>query len=164
MLLSQAKGGNLVFVLVLLALLAALMLAYYVIGLAVALVWGGSDCLPAHLRGQKHDDRMRIKSWMSREMTSRSLVEPPVMLVGSREHLMATARNGSHGPKPIPSPGHWQLSVARAYPGSWFYLPYFAFTTRFGLHFRIGTRWDDIDHYFTLDSFSIKLRRVRQDD
>jgi len=35
------------------------------------------------------------------------------------------------------------------------FLPYLAFTTKSGTHFRIGCRWDDVDHYYTFPSFAL---------
>jgi hypothetical protein len=145
-------------------LLAALSASYFVIGFGVALLYGGSECLPAHLQSQRHIDRIWIKRWLPRKMTARSLVEPPIMLWGSSCHGIAAAANGNLGPRPIPQAGQWQFSVVQVREGSWFCLPYFAFTTFFGLHFRIGTRWDDVDHYYTLDSMSIKFRSPKNND
>lgn len=57
------------------------------------------------------------------------------------------------GPKPITSPGTWQLS--RFPDGPW-YAWYFAFTTKGGWHFRVGARWDDVDDYVEMPSIAIK--------
>lgn len=56
-------------------------------------------------------------------------------------------------PKPITQPGSWQFSY---FPlGPWFAW-YFAFTTKGGIHFRIGARWDDVDDYVEFPSIAIK--------
>jgi hypothetical protein len=135
---------------------------YLNVGYIVAIRSGDGNCLPPHLRDKKHTDRVWFKRWMSRNWTSRALVEPPVMIFGSSGHEMSVARNGKSGPNPISRSGGWQFSVAHVKEGSFFYLPYFAITIK-RVHFRIGTRWDDIDHYFTLDSLSLKiLKREEQ--
>lgn len=149
---------------ILIALLIGFGIAlYFAVGLVVALLYGGADCLPQHLQGKKHTDRLWLKSWMPRSMTSRALVEPPIMLFGSRNHATALARNGQSGPRPIPRNSQWQISVVQVQKGSVFFLPYFA-VTLFRLHFRVGVRWDHTDHYFTLDSLALKFRKPEHMD
>ncbi|MBI2607390.1 MAG: hypothetical protein HYW51_01030 [Candidatus Doudnabacteria bacterium] len=91
-------------------------------------------------------------------MTARALLEPPTMIFGSRHYLQAMATSGEVGPKPIPANGQWQFSLVRIRKNSWFFLPYIAFTFC-SVHFRIGCRWDDVDHYYTLDSIALKIRK-----
>ena len=127
-------------------------------GFAAALRLGDNDCLPLHLRDKKHDDRVLPFCWIPRRLTARPLPEPPIMVAGSPDHAMSETKNGEYGPSPIPGKNQWQISVVPIRPGSWLFLPYFALTTRC-VHFRIGTRWDDIDHYYTLDSLAVKVKR-----
>lgn len=56
-------------------------------------------------------------------------------------------------PKPIPNRGEWHLAtgVDGKTPG------YFAMTTSFGMHVRIGDRWDNVDGYFNRFSFKISF-------
>lgn len=56
-------------------------------------------------------------------------------------------------PKPITGLGTWQLSN---FPFGPRFAWYFAFTTKKGLHFRIGARWDDVDNYVEFPSIAIK--------
>jgi hypothetical protein len=140
-----------------------LYLIYVFIGYSVAIFRGSYDCLPLHLRHERHKDRLWPKSMMSRKWTARCLVEPPIMLWGSKDHGVAPALNGKMGPRPIPRAGQWQFSLAQVSKDSMFFLPYFACNVR-GLHFRIGTRWDHQDHYFTLDSLALKFRKPEHND
>ncbi len=61
--------------------------------------------------------------------------KPPRKLLGN-----------SPATKPIPDRGHWLV----AWP------PYLALQTQNGWHFRIGVRWDDVDSYYQVPSFTIK--------
>ncbi len=134
---------------------------YFATAFVLALTGYGRDCLPVWLKGQKHIDRIPGLSWMSRNSTARALVEPPFMIMGSKGQLLGCGKNGKPGPKPIPKAGQWQLCAVQVEEGSWFFLPYFAITTRF-VHFRIGTRWDDVDNYYTLDSVALKVKDFRK--
>ena len=87
-------------------LLVVATVVYLVIGSAIAVIAGGHNCLPPWLDKEKHDDRIIGFSWMSRNLTARSLVEPPVMILGTGGQDCASARNGKMGPSPAPRLGN----------------------------------------------------------
>ena len=84
-------------------------------------------CLPDHLKDKKHDDWPWPFRYVPRSWTAFCGKDP--------------------GYKPIPEPGK---AVRHLWP------PYFAVTTKGRWHFRIGARWDDVDHYFQFPTFTIK--------
>jgi hypothetical protein len=123
---------------------------YFFVAYALLLIPGnsgkrliGNDCLPKTLQGKVHNDyKFMFARKLPRAVTSLGMVEPPIALLGSN--------------LPIPTPGSWQISlvqVRRSFP---IYLPYAACTTKSGLHFRIGARWDNYDHYYTFPSLALK--------
>lgn len=114
----------------------------------------GSQCLPPHLQDKGHQDYL-IGKWIPRSATSACFVEPPVMLLGSQKSS-SPAPNGESGPGPIPERGTWQFSSVRIKRGVPLFLGYFAITTENGWHFRFGCRWNDVDHYYTFPSVSLK--------
>lgn len=72
---------------------------------------------------------------------------PPIKLAGNAD-LRAVTYKGElcFYAKPIPDRGQW-----------WFGWPfYFALQTKGGWYFRIGARWDDVDQYYAVPSFTIK--------
>jgi hypothetical protein len=69
------------------------------------------------------------------------LGDPPRTLAGTGSAL-----------KPIPDPGIWVLATP-------FYL---ALQTSSGWLFRLGMRWDDVDHYYAL-GFTIKKESAGKD-
>lgn len=90
------------------------------------------------------------------------------MLLGTQENgvLHESARPGRDlwAPKPIGESHSWQVSW---YPDApwWAKLTglafYVAFSTRRGAdgkfrHFRVGTRWDDVDDYATVFAFATR--------
>lgn len=93
----------------------------------------GRHCLPEHLRDLKHDDwpppLNRIPRWMSAYCG----IEP--------------AWGEGSARKPIPPPGQETFHLVDQ---NGLRRPYYAFTTRGCLHFRVGFRWDDVDNYFNL--------------
>lgn len=133
-----------------------LVVFYFSLGFLTALLFGGGNCLPPHLANEGHSDRVLGFRWMSRELTARCLVQPPIPLITSRNFPLSLARNGVYGPKPIPGPNQMQVSLVQVREGWPFFLPYLAVTAQ-RLHFRIGVRWDDVDHYYTLDSIALKM-------
>ena len=115
----------------------------------------GNRCLPEWLRGKTHDDYyLTWTRWIPRSATSWCIKAPPIQLLGNQEGE-ALAADGTIGPKPIPRPGEWQLSIVQIKKGWPFFLPYFAWTTEQGTHFRLGARWDDVDQYYTFPSIAI---------
>ena len=130
-------------------------IVYAVIALSPEIGWG-NDALPHHLKGKTHNDYWFASiRWIPRGATSMRLVEPPVMILGSRDHRKASGLNGTKGPKPIPGPGQWQFSLVQVKAGWPLVLPYFAYTSAEGSHFRCGARWDDVDHYYTFPSIAV---------
>jgi len=128
--------------------------SYFVLGYLVAFFDG--NCVPFHKMDDVHCDYyFRVAKYIPWGWTTRCLVQPPIMIAGNSRSTGWTA-NGRLGPKPIPEPGEWQLSVIQVKEGWPLYLPYFAVTFSGGMHFRIGTRWDDVDGYYVVASTSIK--------
>lgn len=124
---------------------------YQVAGYFLAYAQTGPGCMPDHLKGQLHTD-YSIPAFQSvpRGTMYASLVQPPILLAGSSGYPTEAATNGEHGPKPIPGPGQWQLSTIQVKKGWPFYLFYVAYTTKNGSHFRLGTRWDDVDKFYVI--------------
>lgn len=94
---------------------------------------GSKQALPPHLRERRHDD------W-------------PWPLSYTPRWVNAYAGEGPEWPQgvpqqPIPPPGE-QTYHLRDRTGAW--RPYYAFTLLERWHFRVGFRWDDVDHYYNL--------------
>ncbi len=92
---------------------------------------------------------------------------PPVLVKGANilpRDLVYVSYAMRISPKPITSPGSWQLSH---FPdGPWFAW-YFAISgfrkpDGFFRHFRIGARWDSVDNYVQFPSLA--TRRYTGDD
>ncbi|MBI4160745.1 MAG: hypothetical protein HY506_02445 [Candidatus Yanofskybacteria bacterium] len=117
----------------------------------------GKACLPIPIqKGKLHQDYyFEFLRWIPFAWTSWCFEEPPILIAGNQNYWEKLP-GGSAGPKPLPRPGEWQLSIIQIKRGWPLFFPYFSFTTQDGLHFRIGCRWDDIDSYFVLPSFAIK--------
>lgn len=113
-------------------------------------------CLPPHIKNKKHTDyTLPGTKWIPFWATSWCFVEPPIMLLGNQKQR-SVAANGQLGSSPIPEPGTWQLSMVQLKKQWVFTLPYFALTTKTGFHFRIGCRWDNVDHYFVFPSIAAR--------
>lgn len=99
---------------------------------------------------------------------------PPRFRLGRINHgpdmkrVQVSPTEAMWAPKPITSPGTWQFST---FPGApWWALPfrwYLAFSGRRAAdgkfrHWRIGTRWDDVDDYVTI--LAIATRRFTGGD
>ncbi len=126
---------------------------YFILLYILALCLGilGPNCLPAHLKNKDHSDySFPGTQKIPRYATSWCLVEPPLMLLGNQKNSL-----------PLPEKGSWQFSIVIIKKNWPFVLPYFALTTKTGLHFRIGCRWDNIDHYYVFPS--IALRYLHKD-
>ncbi|GEM_PF-3364971 len=135
------------------------MLLYLFASYAIAYIWGGSHALPSTLQDKTHTDfTISFMQWVPRAWTARTLVEAPFMILGSKDHPTALGKNGTRGPKPVSREGEWQISVVQVKQGLPFYLPYVAFGAC-GYHWRIGTRWDDVDHYYIV--FSVARRKLQ---
>lgn len=119
--------------------------------------------LPSNLRGKRHTDWPWPLSLVPRGWTA-FYWGTPCKLLGNQKDT----RVGS--PAPIGEPGSWQFSIypdapwwAWALGLSW----YVAFSTPRDAagaytHFRLGTRYDDVDYYSTI--FSIARTRYGKDD
>lgn len=112
------------------------------------------DVLPEKLQEARHWDWPWPLSLIPRAWTSFDW-GPPKQIAGDQ---MLRAEGGY--PKPIGEPRSWQLSV---YPGApWWAKPfawYVAYSGKAGKdgnyrHFRLGTRWDDVDNYCTILSIA----------
>ena len=135
----------------------------------------------------RHDDYPWPFSRIPRSWTSFETIRPPLMILGNQNYWShfeggqvvsdldvdyLRKRNpvffAVYGPKPIPRPGEWQISIVRAeFWGYSIRLPYLAFTTKGGWHFRVGARWTDrtLDsfwNYVTWPSIAIKKLEVSQ--
>lgn len=136
---------------------AYLPLLYGVATVSSALALGKS-CLSPALKDKRHSDFPRGLRWVPWSATSWCMEEPPKKLLGSQKSASASLA-GKFGPKPVPEPGTWQISVVRLKRRLPFFLPYLAYTAKNKMHFRIGCRWDDVDHYYVFPS--IALKKVR---
>ena len=118
----------------------------------------------------KHDDFWPGFRWIPRNWTSFRLRQAPNQILGNQSYWqnfytgevvkdIPYKADYQLGPKPIPRRGEWQLSLVPVEFGAWtLKLPYFAFKSRSGWHFRVGARWSD-DHphnYVTFPSLAIK--------
>lgn len=119
------------------------------------------SALPEHLRGKRHNDFPWPLKWVPRGWTAFKWGKPRLVSGyvnpwhhAEQDDLVQAFGDGPH-PKPITSPGTWQLS---RFPGGPWWAWYFAFTTRGGTHFRIGARWDDVDGYVEWPSVAVKRR------
>ena len=122
----------------------------------------GNKCLPDSLKGKSHNDYyLPGTRWIPRSVTSWCMEEPPIQLLGNQKR-QAHAQDGTTGPKPIPEAGEWQVSAVQMKKGWPLFLPYVAITTKSGRHFRIGCRWDDVDHYYTFPSIAIAKVRLSE--
>lgn len=113
--------------------------------------------LPRHLQGRRHWDYPWPFHLIPRGWTTFDWGKPEMVLGNQRAR-----RDGK--PKPIGEYGSFQVSryPDLPLPFSWFPV-YVAFTTRDGLHFRLGARWDDVDAYTQFPSVAIKRLYIRRD-
>lgn len=109
------------------------------------------SALPENLRGKRHADYPWGLRWVPREWTAFDWGAPKVYAGDLNPQDFGDIYMA---PKPITSPGTWQLS--RFPDGPWFAW-YFAFTTKKGVHYRIGARWDDVDNYVEFPTISRKV-------
>jgi hypothetical protein len=113
----------------------------------------GEDCLPEHISQKKHDDFPWPLSLLDRKVNVICGILPPKKIMGNPD-----PREWKGAPKPVPLQGNWQLSILTI-PTCWWSvrLPYLAFTTWNGWHFRFSPfRWDDVDDYHTLPGIAFK--------
>jgi hypothetical protein len=113
----------------------------------------GKGAVPLHLKDAPHGDYLFFKS-IPVSWSSFRFSEPPKLLIGNNL-LFHKGRDGGYGPAPIPQKGGWQIAVIQEKTGWPIFLPYFAITTGGGWHFRIGCRWDDVDHYYVFPSIAV---------
>ncbi len=137
----------------------AMLLGYVILIYLVALLpernLFGDRCLPAWLQGKSHNDYyFSWTQWIPRSATSWCIAQAPILLLGNQKGR-ARAQDGRIGPKPVPEPGEWQVSMVRLKRDWPLFLPYIAWTKKDGTHFRFGARWDDVDHYYTFPSIAI---------
>ena len=109
------------------------------------------SCLPEHLRNRRHDDWLWPFSYIPRAWNAFCGREPyqvPFGLYRLYEWSLGRSK------KPIPPPGSYTVYLWDI-DGS--LRPYYARTWRLKnfwngryLHFRIGFRWDSVDHYYNL--------------
>lgn len=127
-------------------MLGLIVLGYFLTGYLFAVFSGliGESALPEHLRSANHPDYViSVLRGIPRKVTSCHFVEPPIKILGNASV------------KPISKPGSWQLSAVQVKKDWPFFFPYFAFTFN-GVHFRVGCRWDNVDHYYTMPSIALK--------
>lgn len=109
-----------------------------------------AECLPDHLKDKRHDDWPWPFSLVPRAWTS-YCGKPPKKVAGNQALSTVVIDWVSYDyPKPIPPFGQWH----RAEADMWFSF-YFALTSKLGWTFRFGSRYDDVDHYYTFPSFKI---------
>lgn len=115
------------------------------------------SALPLHLRGTTHADFPWGLRWIPRAWTSYAWGSPTILWGNVPRDEYVLSPDGYWSPKPITSPGTWQISLFPAAPAPLRWLPlYLAFTTAGGRHFRIGARWDDVDNYVTFPTIATK--------
>jgi len=143
----------------------------------VLFIWhrrSGTSVLPKHLKNRRHWDYIWPLLLIPRWVTSWDWGVPKMIWgdqIETRSIVVEYWEPKKHywrfqkveGPAPIGERGSWQVSrYPNGYNGMLFKtilrkLPiYFAFTTRSGIHFRIGARWDDVDDYVTFPVIAIK--------
>lgn len=114
------------------------------------------SALPPHLRGKKHWDWPKWLQWVPRGITAFKW-GPPKLVFGDQ---IKRAEGGY--PKPVGEPDSWQFSV---YPGApWWAKPFAWYVACSGStgkdgsfrHFRLGSRWDDVDDYVTILSVATR--------
>jgi hypothetical protein len=103
------------------------------------------SALPKHLQNRLHEDFPWPFSFIPRAWTAFDW--------GTPTKIKGTQRPYGGVMKPIGPKGTWQLS--KFLDGPWFAY-YFAFTTKGGTHWRIGARYDDVDHYTEWPSIARK--------
>lgn len=118
----------------------------------------GRDCLPQALKDKRHTDYPKGLRWIPWHITSWCAWEPPRKLAGNQKSNSVSLA-GKSGPKPVPEPGTWQISVVRLKHRIPLFLPYAAYTTKNRVHVRLGCRWDDVDHYYVFPSIAVKKVR-----
>lgn len=112
--------------------------------------------LPRHLRDREHWDYPLAFQWVPRSWTSFGWGRPK-MILGNQVHFMRDS------PKPIGEKASFQVSRYPDLPIPLCWLPlYVAFTTRDGVHFRLGARWDDVDSYTQFPSIAVKKLRDKK--
>lgn len=84
---------------------------------------------------KKHEDWPKAFQWVPRTLTT---------WVGPAPTLDDIIDGNVSDTKPIPAAGEWFVMRGGM-----------AMTTEFGIHTRLGWRWDDVDKYWTL-SFALK--------
>ncbi len=118
----------------------------------------GAGCLPDYLKTKKHNDYtflFRPLRFLPFAATSFCFEEPPIMILGNQKSFEFSRNKSLKGPKPVPKAGEYQLSVIQVKKNLPLFLPYFAITFKNNLHFRIGCRWDDVDHYYVFPSIAL---------
>lgn len=104
------------------------------------------SALPENLSGKKHWDWPWPFSLIPRGWTAFKWDVPTLVFGNIKARDFVNNGYGVLSPKPITSPGTWQISRF-AFEGAPWYAWYFAFTLKSGRHFRVGARWDDVDDY-----------------
>lgn len=115
------------------------------------------SALPPHLRETKHWDYPKWFRWIPRAWTSFDWGAPKKIL-GNQEEKRLHSGSGGWAPAPIGEANSWQLSY---YPDAPWWAKvtglalYMAYSGRRGedgkfRHFRVGSRWDDVDSYTTI--------------
>ncbi|MDD5544582.1 MAG: hypothetical protein PHX83_15555 [Acidobacteriia bacterium] len=125
-----------------------------------ALFLTGKNDIPEAVTARDHGDySLFFVRPLSRRLTSWKFVEPPILITGTETQKYKPGEETAEL-QPIPAGGEWQFSLVQINPKYPLYLPYFALTTSRGWHFRIGCRWDDLDHYYTFPSIALKHLRA----
>ena len=91
-----------------------------------------------------HDDWPLFFKYVPRSWTTWRVPFPPPKLAGNAR--LVKWRNTDHVfSKPIPEPQEYFAAQG-----------YIAFTTKGGIHGRLGARFDDVDNYLTFPAFTLK--------
>ena len=93
--------------------IAKLFLVYFSLCFVLAVIFAPHCSVPPAIQNGIHTDyRLAFLQTVPRSYTTRCFAGPPIMIIGNQDYWSA-GLDGSRGPKPIPRPGEWQLSLTQ---------------------------------------------------